>query len=360
MIHKTGKYAEAEEEKKINLEYKKKREHINAEELGVMFESKVKTDLAQHFDLFDKIEVSVGQGFYSKLNTSINREQLEELAVKFFYSISEELGERAESIFKGENSDIQMNLVENSDKFFSECVRLKIDGSINFDEKMLEMIRTSDPELYEKLQENNKEKNIAQISISLKGSIGDLYNLVHEITHALISNDNSTVRILDEVATQSMERILDDFLLDLPEEELKKYNFNETNLRRDIKIRKIISFVSRYIAAKDFNKEILEKGSESEKAKETLKYFLAQIFQTQFVKNNKSNKKVKILKFMNCLEEDNLEEAIKNFGMDITNKLRRDFYVQDCINEVKTELEGKKQGKLTSREFLEGSDKDDR
>lgn len=360
MILKTGKYKKSEEENKINLEYEEKRKSINAEELGIMLETRVKTELSGYIDKLRKIKGIEGEGYFSKLNTTTNREQIEEIAMKFFYSINEELGMKAESVIKGENPDVELNLDENSEKFFSNCTEMKIDARIEFSQNLLEEIKINNPDLYEKIQENNKEKIITQIQISLAGYLGDLYNLVHEITHYFTVADNMTARILDEVAPQCMERMLDNFLLELPEEELKRYNFNIKDLKKDIKTRRIISFASRYLAVEEFNKECLKKEYMSEKERETLKYFLAQLFQTQFIKNKNKQRKEKILEFMEHLKEDDFEGAVKSFGMDLRNKIKRSFYIEDIVNDAKVELEGLPQNKGREKRGISSSDKDDR
>ena len=184
--------------------------------------------------------------------------------------------------------------------------------------------------------------------LSLTGSLHDLYNLVHETTHYFTFRDTATERIFSEVAPQCMERVLDDFLLQLSDKELDRYNFKKEELSDDIRKRRVISFASRYKAAQDF----VEKNSnnESEKEEEFLKYFLAQFFQAQFRKYSNKDRNKKITEFIKHVQNDDFEKATKTFKIDWSNKLKRIFYIYDIIGDVRKDLEVKSRDVIKNKE----------
>ena len=80
---------------------------------------------------------------------------------------------------------------------------------------MLETIKIDNPDLYDEIIELNKDKTIISINVFLTDSLNDIYNLIHEITHYFTFGDTESEIMLSEVAPQCMERVLDDFLLQL-------------------------------------------------------------------------------------------------------------------------------------------------
>ena len=325
------------EEIRSNENYLRIREIIQAEELARMFENEAQTRLQQYNKVFEQIEKIKGEGFFSHLKTPVDIDTVKELTIKFWGLISPECRKEVEDIFNGVNPNVELIISQDDEKFTANHYRIKIKGGgIQFPEDMLEDLRKGNPELYNEIIEINKEKNITRINISLTGYLNDLYNLIHEITHYFTFRDTATERVLSEVAPQCMERILDDFLLQLSEEELKKYNFKKEVLKYDIRKRRIISFTSRYKAAKNFIKKSNNKGEEEE---EFLKYFLAQFFQAQLKKYNKKDRNNKILEFIEHVKNDDFANATRTFGIDWSNKLKRKFYIDNMIEDIRKDFE---------------------
>lgn len=343
MKYKSGFSKMSEEEIKANKKYLKIREIINAEELASLFKNETEIRLQKHNDVFEKIGKIEGEGLFSMLKTPVDIETLKELTKKFWGHINPEWQKEVESIFNETNPNVQLVIAEDNKKLIANHSILKIKGGgLQMPEDMMESLKNENIDLYNQIIEMNKDKTITHINLSLTGSLDDLYNLVHETTHYFTVRDTATEQIYSEVAPQCMERILDEFLLQLSDEELNKYKFKKEELRNDIRKRRIISFASRYKATKGF----IESNDKLKNQEELLKYFLAQLFQAQFRKYDEKYKKKKIVDFIKNVRNDDFEMATKTFGIDWSNKLKRTFYIDSMIEDVRKDLEEKPNDKV--------------
>ena len=121
--------------------------------------------------------------------------QTKEIALQFFKEIDHELYEKVKGITEG-NSEIDFNMYtldENED--FSKT---KGDGM---------PIHTKEPCVISK-------KGKSAIYVPCKGTIEDIYLLVHELSHTfdLVENDNPTRNILGEVTPDCFEAMLSQYL----------------------------------------------------------------------------------------------------------------------------------------------------
>lgn len=169
------------------------------------------------------------------------------------------------------------------------------------------------------------------VLLPIFGDLRQLYVAVHEITHTLdIENGETTTRrILGEIAPQCMERMLDDFLLNLSDSDMKKYGFDKNTLKQDITKRKITTFYDRLRIT-----ESLYYGRGNKEM--NLRYMLAQIFSTHFYLYEKHNKKAKIKSLIDYVQADDFEGAYSCFGMQIKkgNDFQRRNYIRDTISAV--------------------------
>ena len=346
MKYKRGFQGLTEEEIKAKEKYSEIREIIKAEELVALFEKEVENRLQKYNSLFEQIGKVEGEGFFSLLKTSLNIDKLKELTIKFWKSINPEWRKEVEAIFNETNLNVKLVTHKDDKKFMADHSILKIKGeSIQIPKEMLKELEKTNPDLYNQIIEISKDKIITCINLSLTGTLNDIYNLVHETTHYFTVNDTATEQIYSEIAPQCMERILDEFLLQLTDEELNKYNLNKEELSDDIKKRRIISFASRYKATKGFIEKNNNEKFKSEE-EELLKYFLAQFFQAQFRKYDEKDKKEKIIEFIKYVKNDDFEMATDTFGIDWSNKLKRTFYIDSMIEDVKKDLEANNKDKI--------------
>ena len=127
------------------------------------------------------------------------------------------------------------------------------------------------------------------------------------------------------VAPQCMERLLDKYLM----ENCELLGFNREMLSKDIEKRKLSTFVSRAQNAIHFNN--LRKSNPTTKTLEQEKdsrYVLAQIYQSQLMKDDTVQSKNKLVEFINCIKNNDFYGANKAFGMQIEkNRLQRKNFV---------------------------------
>ena len=181
---------------------------------------------------------------------------------------------------------------------------------------------------------NSPEKVPVKVYVPIRGDIRQLYELVHECTHTfdIDNGDTSTRKVLGEVAPQCMERLLDDFLLGMSDEDMRKYSFDKEILEKDVRKRRITTFLSRFHNAQDLERRSGNRELDS-------RYMLAQIYSAHFNKFDKNEKKNKLLSFIECVKNDEFENANSCFELSIEknarlNGLYRETYVGDAISEV--------------------------
>lgn len=256
------------------------------------------------------------------LQTKLNRKQITQLTRSFFTWIDPSLAKRAENIIsgitkqgKGQYIDLKMYIYDKYSKYY----QTKYD--IN--------------DVQHKFKKNSAQTEIMKdnsndliIDVPLKGDLRDLYALVHEISHSFDTKngDTQTRSVLGEVIPQVMERNLDCFLTNLSEEDKKKFGIDNATLEKDIKNRKITTFISRYDNVKALNRK---EGNKIY----NIRYMLAQIYQTQFMKLPINDRNNKIKSFLRAEINDDFEESNKSINLKIDNYWYQDMYISNSITE---------------------------
>jgi len=225
------------------------------------------------------------------LSTKISKEQCIDIVRKFFEGFNDE-------IFTKIN-----NILERKDERFNLSIDKRWGGENSV---------------------SNPDIKPIDIKVTEYGDLRDAYGLVHELTHCLdIENgDSSTRRVLGEVAPQCMERLLDSYLM----ENCNSLGLNNELLLEDIENRRFATFISRVQNAFDFTSEIGSREKNS-------RYVLAQIYQTEFIKNNSEEAKSKLVNFINCVNSNNFEGANQALGIRLekNNQLQRDSIITSAV-----------------------------
>ena len=162
---------------------------------------------------------------------------------------------------------------------------------------------------------------------------------MHELTHSWDSRngDNSTNKILGEIAPQCMERLLDNFLIKMSDEDKKRYNFQDDVLTQDIKSLNIKTFVLRLSS-------MLSLETSSHANSSDLQYTLAQIYQSRFLHTEPDDQKSLLVSFMEHVANDEYYQANRVMKVNFNNKFIRDLYISQMIEDFNT---------LTSSQDLE-------
>ena len=168
------------------------------------------------------------------------------------------------------------------------------------------------------------------------GTLTDAYALVHEVAQILGREgkyvmvrlqSGETRMILGEVVPQCMERMFDEYLINLTKRKREFYGFNDRIISENIKTRKISTAIDRLEISREVNKY------DKAKKAECTRYMLAQIYSTKFMKFDKDEKKKRILDFISALKNNNLQQANAAFDIKIdkNNINARKEYVNDCM-----------------------------
>ena len=223
-----------------------------------------------------------------------------EIAQNFFKSIDDEILKKANDIINGKNPNIKLQMKENDNSGAS----------------------VSQPNQFPIV-----------VNVPIRNDIRQLYELIHELTHTfdIENGDTETRRVLGEIAPQCMERLLDDYLLGMSDEEMQKYGFDKKVIEKDVKTRRLMTFLTRYHNAVSLDRRTGNRELDS-------RYMLAQIYSAHFNKFDKREKCYKLISFIKCVQDDDFEKANETFGIQIgkDNKLQREFYISDMISEVYT------------------------
>lgn len=195
--------------------------------------------------------------------------------------------------------------------------------------------------------------NSRNIELTSYGNLRDLYTIVHEFSHLFDSKngDISTRNILTETSAQSMERLLDSFLMQLDATELINYGINKQQLNQDILERRISTFIQRMKTTNDVKKVMPDFGKKAECSG----YMLAEIYSTIFATLSYEEQKSRIKKLIESISKDEFKQSINTLGVDLSvNNLNREqilnfvnsSIVNDCIEiekikEAIKETEGK-------------------
>jgi len=194
-------------------------------------------------------------------------------------------------------------------------------------------------EQYGKTVRNNGMPREAEVSIGnnqyevycpIRGDLRDLYGIVHEVTHTfdLANGDNETRQVFGEVAPQCMERLLDEYLLNLSENDLQHYGINRNVLIQDIRNRQVSTFLSRRDIIKSFNGERGNRQID-------LRYIFAILYSSEFLKFNSNTRQIKLDEFIKNVENNNMSLCKNAFEIDLQNKLKMQFAMQNIVSNVK-------------------------
>ena len=174
------------------------------------------------------------------------------------------------------------------------------------------------------------------IKVGKYSDLRTVYELVHELTHCLdVENGETTTRrVLGEVAPQCMERLVDFYLI----ENCNLFGMDKGKLEEDIDKRKFTTFISRAQNAIDFTSKVGNREKNS-------RYVLAQLYQSELMKNSSIQAKIKLVNYINCVKNNNFEGANHVLGIKLekSSKLQRENIVMATI------LEGENLYKKTSK-----------
>ena len=172
-----------------------------------------------------------------------------------------------------------------------------------------------------KYHETPEEINTS-IYIPMTGTLRDLYSLVHETMHTMdCKNGNNSARVLlTEVTAQCGERLVDSFLRSLTPEELDNYHIDPSLLENEINDRQLATTLSRYHTLNTFN----NRNESNQSALETLRYILAQIYQSEFVKQSYSEQQQTLKDFIDAINENDFYSATNTLGFNILDDSYQD------------------------------------
>lgn len=172
--------------------------------------------------------------------------------------------------------------------------------------------------------------NLSEVYCPRRGDLRDLYSIVHEVTHTfdLENGDTESRKIFGEISPQCIERMLDEYLLNLNDKDIQKYGLNRTTLIQDVRNRQISTFISRKDNFKSFN-------SETGNQELDLRYILAQIYSSAFMKQDKKTRIDSLVEFMKNIANNEFDSCSKAFGVDFKNKLKTQLLMSEIVNNVK-------------------------
>lgn len=242
------------------------------------------------------------------LQTKISENDTIEIVQKFFASIDEKIFKKVNDVITGQNSKIKLEF---------------------------------DQDIERGANVSGCDKYTFVVHVPIFGDLRQLYDMVHELTHILdIDNgDTETRKVLGEIAPQCMERLLDDFLLKMSDEEMQKYGFDKAIIEKDIQRRRIMTFLTRYHNAITLDKGLGNRIYNS-------RYMLAQIYSSYFNTFDRNKKTNRIQSFIECIGNDDFEMANETFGIQISrnNRMKRMFYIKNTIAEANSLITKKIKG----------------
>lgn len=235
------------------------------------------------------------------LASKLSENQTISLAKHFFISLGTELAGKANIVLSGENSQF---------KFVFENYGQSLDRNGN----------TRDAEV----------SNFSEVYCPIRGNLRDLYNMVHEITHTfdLSNGDNEARKVFGEIAPQCMERMLDEYLLNLNDEDIQKYGLDRNILIQDVRNRQLSTFLSRKDNIKSFNNGTGNKELH-------LRYILAQIYSCEYMKLDKNTRISELLELMKSIESNDTISCSKAFGVDLKNRIKMQLIMSDIVKNIK-------------------------
>ena len=150
-----------------------------------------------------------------ELKSKLTEQQVLDLAKKFFSSLGTDFEKKAESVIDGKSTKFKL-ITEPYGKTI-------ING------------QPRGPEL----------RNFNEIFCPMHGDLRDLYSVVHEVTHSmdLEKGETEARTIFGEIVPQCMERLLDEFLLNMSDSDMQKYGFDRDTVIQDVRNRIVSTFL---------------------------------------------------------------------------------------------------------------------
>ena len=235
------------------------------------------------------------------LVSRLSEMQTIELAKQFFSNLGTELSNNAIQVIEGKSSKF---------KFIFEKYGKSLDNKGNPREAEV--------------------SNFSEVYCPIRGDLRDLYTIVHEVTHTfdLENGDTESRKIFGEIAPQCIERMLDEYLLNLNDNDIQKYGLNRTTLIQDVRNRQVSTFLSRKDNIKYFNNRTGNQELD-------LRYILAQIYSSAFMKQDKKTRVDSLVEFMKNIANNEFDSCSKAFGVDFKNKLKTQLLMLEIINNVR-------------------------
>ena len=264
-------------------------------------------------DINNSINITRLDAFYGKklgneksiynmpLVNSLSEMQTIELAKQFFSNLGTDLSNNATQVLEGKS---------NKFKFVFEKYGSSLDKEGNPREAEV--------------------SNFSEVYCPRRGDLRDLYSIVHEVTHTfdLKNGDTEARKIFGEIAPQCIERMLDEYLLNLNDKDIQKYGLNRSTLIQDIRNRQVSTFLSRKDNIKSFNNRTGNQEVD-------LRYILAQIYSSAFMKLDAKTRVDSLIEFMKNIESDEIDSCSKSFGIDLKNKLQTQLLMSEIVNNVR-------------------------
>lgn len=255
-------------------------------------------------------KIGNGNNIYDlELKSKLTKQQVLDLAKKFFSSLDKDFEKKAESVIDGKSTKFNF-IIEP----YGQTI---ING------------QPSGPAL----------RNFNEIFCPLHGDLRDLYSVVHEVTHSmdLEKGETEARTIFGEIAPQCMERLLDEFLLNMSDSDMQKYGFDRDTEIQDVRHRIVSTFLDRKDTTRMLNRgTYLDRVDRKEKPysfkdkREFLRYTLAQMYSTELMQMP-GNKRVDALReLMKNIQETDMTLCSKSFGVDLFNKIK----MQNVLNNV--------------------------
>lgn len=235
------------------------------------------------------------------LVSRLSEMQTIELAKQFFSSFGTNLSSNANQIIENKSSQF---------KFIFEEYGKSLDKSGNPREAEV--------------------SNFSEVYCPRRGDLRDLYSIVHEVTHTfdIRKGDTEARKIFGEIAPQCIERMLDEYLLNLNDKDIQKYGLNRSTLIQDVRNRQVSTFLSRKDNIKSFN-----NGTGNQEV--DLRYILAQIYSSAFMKLDAKTRVDSLIEFMKNIENNEINSCSKSFGIDLQNKFKTQLLMSEIINNIR-------------------------
>ena len=149
---------------------------------------------------------------------------------------------------------------------------------------------------------------------SKKVSLKELYEYIHQISSSFdLGNGNTDVRkIFGEITPQCIEKMLNNFLLDLDVSDMKKYGLDRSTLHVDIAKKELASFLSLKDAILSFNSNNKEAN---------LRNILAYIYSDELMKVQRNDRMRKLEGLICGIEADNIESCSNLLRCDFKNSI---------------------------------------